>query len=361
LHEAAALLEPHAGPQQDEYKRIHAMVVKTEMQNDESWWACILVLHLLGARPFKQKKNMKDMVHVFCNLCPFFKETAEAIQRTLSQEDFDFYQKSLLFKQEERALRYPDTRSHHSTPYRDVKLCDIWCNLDEPIHETAPEEFDNVTRPIIAKLLKANIITPACRPPKVGNEDGVVGFAVARTEPGRNKLDMYIDMTQVWEMEYQVAPKDLPNLREQTAAWSTKHPEARFSVLRIWSCAYFYPCMIGLNKDQRQYSSFMDARGRCWDWKFVPKDMGYSEMSIMLSIMKTLNLYKKELKLGTQVIVRRDIILVLGKSEQDCMMLTMAATFAVQARPWLREVDLWKSFVNVDAEFIKGLDGRWIE
>jgi hypothetical protein len=67
---------------------------------------------------------------------------------------------------------------------------------------------------------------------------------------------------------------------------SSCNPSARFSVLRIWSCAYFYPLMIGLNKDQRQRTSFMDPRGRTWDWKFIPKDMGNSESSMMIALQK---------------------------------------------------------------------------
>jgi hypothetical protein len=36
-------------------------------------------------------------------------------------------------------------------------------------------------------------------------------------------------------------------------------------------------------------------------------------------------------------------------------------TWAVQTRPWRLEIDLWRSFVNVDVEFLEGLDRRWLD
>jgi hypothetical protein len=40
----------------------------------------------------------------------------------------------------------------------------------------------------------------------------------------------------------------------------------------------------------------------------------------------------------------------------------VAVMFALQTKPWFRQVDLWKSFVNVDLELLEGLDRfhlRW--
>lgn len=53
---------------------------------------------------------------------------------------------------------------------------------------------------------------------------------------------------------------------------------------------------------------------------------------------------------------RDDLVLVKGVDEADLMKRCTAVTFALQTKPWLREVDLWKSFVNVDLKFLEGLD-----
>ena len=72
-----------------------------------------------------------------------------------------------------------------------------------------------------------------------------------------------------------------------------------------------------------------------------------------------MNILKK--KFGDKVMNRGDVILVMGNDEKDLFKFCTAVTFALQTKPWLREVDLWKSFVNVDLEFIEGLDEHWLE
>jgi hypothetical protein len=53
--------------------------------------------------------------------------------------------------------------------------------------------------------------------------------------------------------------------------------------------------------------------------------------------------------------------LVMGENQEDLLRLAVAATFAIVTRPWRLEVDLWKSFVNVDLKFLEELDERWLE
>lgn len=64
--------------------------------------------------------------------------------------------------------------------------------------------------------------------------------------------------------------------------------------------------------------------------------------------------------LGENVLVKRDMYLVVGKDEDELLRMACATTFAIQSRPWRQEVDLWKSFVNVDVEFLEGLDDWWV-
>ncbi|KAK4449551.1 hypothetical protein QBC34DRAFT_494356 [Podospora aff. communis PSN243] len=67
-----------------------------------------------------------------------------------------------------------------------------------------------------------------------------------------------------------------------------------------------------------------------------------------------------ECELDHRVFHRGDLILVMGEAEQDLLKWCTAVTFALQTKPWFREVDLWKSFVNVDLDFMEGLDRYWL-
>jgi len=154
-------------------------------------------------------------------------------------------------------------------------------------------------------------------------------------------------------------PKDYPDLLKKATSFKSEFPSSRFALLRIWSSPYFYPLMLGHNN--RNYTSFIDGVGRCWEWKFVTKDMHGSEWSIYYTLQQLLQKFKRELGVGTYVVQRRDIILVMGETEEDLMRRVLATTFAVQARPWLREIDLWRSFVNVKLGFLEGLDEWWLD
>lgn len=58
---------------------------------------------------------------------------------------------------------------------------------------------------------------------------------------------------------------------------------------------------------------------------------------------------------------RGDLIVVMGEDADDLLKFCTAVTLAVQTRPWYREVDLWKSFINVDLDFIEGLESYWLD
>ena len=59
--------------------------------------------------------------------------------------------------------------------------------------------------------------------------------------------------------------------------------------------------------------------------------------------------------------VKRDEYLVMARDESELFRLASALTFVVQMRPWRLKVDLWRSWVNVDVEFLRGLDAKWLE
>lgn len=189
------------------------------------------------------------------------------------------------------------------------------------------------------------------------------GVAIAKAEPGRS-MDLYIDyrvgipLSKVVSHLTDPTPLDRNFIVSRAVRFQEEFgPGTRFSVLRLWSAPHFYPLMLGM--DKRPMVAFLDDRGRCWEFKFIPKDMPYSEWSIHQQLSLRLEPYKK--MFGSQVVVAKDLVLVMGKDEKNARQLSEGVTWAIQTKPWRLEVDLWRSFVNVDAKFLEDLDARWLE
>lgn len=62
-----------------------------------------------------------------------------------------------------------------------------------------------------------------------------------------------------------------------------------------------------------------------------------------------------------KVEIRRDLFIVMGVGEKDLMRVATAVTYAVQTKPWGLEIDLWRSFVNVDMAFLKEMGDEWLD
>lgn len=204
-------------------------------------------------------------------------------------------------------------------------------------------------------------------------------MAVYLVGPSRpvEKRDLFIDYRALPHPDQLnqpslLQPHEYPDLLACARDFAKTNCCARFALLRIYSNAYFYPLMLGVNN--RQNTSFVDGLGRPWEWKFVPKDMPGSEWSIHHSLELQFQPFKKILgikgrpgyrtgvaKEDERVILMRDIVLVMAPTEKKLLKLATCATYAAQARPWLREVDMWKSFVNVDLQVLEGLDRYWLE
>lgn len=88
--------------------------------------------------------------------------------------------------------------------------------------------------------------------------------------------------------------------------------------------------MVGM--DRRPTVGFLDDRGRNWEFKFVPKDMPYSEWSIHQQLTLRMEPYRKMLP-KRKVIVAKDLLLVMGTDAAECRRLSEGATYAVQTRP----------------------------
>ena len=193
-------------------------------------------------------------------------------------------------------------------------------------------------------------------------EGGAAGIAIANIEPSR-KRDLYVDYRfRLPPMHITSRFGDPKNLNRSTIlakarAFADKQPDARFAVLRLWSAPHFYPLMY-LVEDRAKFS-FLDDRNRIWAWKFIPKDMPNSEVSIHQAANLRIEPWKDLLR--DQVMVARDLFLVMGKDEKDLRKLSEGVTLAIQTKPWRLEVDLWRSFVNVELKFLEDLHEKWLE
>lgn len=152
-------------------------------------------------------------------------------------------------------------------------------------------------------------------------------------------------------------PPQPSSLLSRARTFTHHHPSARFALLRLWSAPHFYPLIIGLEK--RPSMTFSDSQARAWEWKFIPKDMPYSDWSMHQQARLRILPFGKIL--ADRVLPMRDVYLVMGCDVEELLMLAAGTTYAVQTDPWRLEVDLWRSFVNVDLGFLENLGGWWWE
>ncbi len=184
---------------------------------------------------------------------------------------------------------------------------------------------------------------------------------MAGKEPGRDKYDLFIDWRKnntTIRMPPQLKdPHLVPSFKTTAREFSRDHPSARFAVLTLWSAPHFWPLMVG--PENHDPTSFRDLIGRNFIWKFVPKDMPCSEWSIHHTTLQRIE--PLQAFFGARVVAKRDKCLVMGKDEGELFKFAAAAAFVIQRRPWRWEVDLWKSFLNVDVGFLEGLDDKWLD
>ena len=246
----------------------------------------------------------------------------------------------------------PNIRPHTSNINKPKEFFQEYDNFrkDHRRDDPWPMEWDIAIQPIIAKLYKAGILANHY-------DYECPGRAMAVTEDGREQ-DLYLDLRAMKNITFQRDighPPSTEHLLSSARKFSKINPSARFALLRLWSAPHFYPLMVGFQF--RDLSSFTDALGRNWEWNYLPKDTPGSERSMHHTAQSRILPFKH--LLGDKVIVRRNLYLVIGTDEEDLEKYATATTFVIQMAPWILEVDLWKSFVNVDMDFLEGLDKKW--
>ncbi|KAG8625597.1 hypothetical protein KVT40_005998 [Elsinoe batatas] len=297
-------------------------------------------------------KVVRDMYFAY-NLCQVFFGGYQSFFNTPAGQTFKH---TNILNQEQRVKTPPDHRSPHSSRYRPEAHWTEWDTVkdtrqrDQTLFEILPKHWEPITRPSIAHLYREGVIVNSYNP-------GASGMAICLTEPLRpGKPDLYFDWrhfnSDVRMPRELQDPFSITPFPEQATRFALSHPNAVFSVLKIWSAPHFYPLMLGYHNRSR--TSFSDSQGM-WEWKFVPKDMPFSEWSVHHTLRGRVEEY--EWYFRGRVVVKRHRLLVLAGDWEECRLLTTLVVWAVQTRPWRLEVDPWKSWMGVSADFLGGVGG----
>ncbi|KAF2668819.1 hypothetical protein BT63DRAFT_286371 [Microthyrium microscopicum] len=210
---------------------------------------------------------------------------------------------------------------------------------------------DRTTRPVIAHLYKEGLIKSSYDPAPPQETNPAIGVAIALTEPGRSPAFAI-------SYNFSVVKENPNNLVEEAKAFLKQNPGARFSILRPWSFSMFFPAKFG--EALRKKSTFVDMPGRTWECEFLPKESPYSDWYMKQNVEQEIERYTILLpQERSKVLHRRDVILVMAENEIDCLRDTMKTACALQSSR-LFELDVNKSFFNVDAEFLERMDARYL-
>lgn len=410
-------LEPGA---REKYVESMKMIVGAQNFSSNSagtaWaWFCLDILDMLELRawyddydqnplsPWPHRYLAQDVTQAFVTMGLFFPnvEVTKLVKEYLDSEEGSQFKGSEIFDSVSRSRKLPDRRSRTSQSRKPKSFFKELEELDqcESMVDSYPMEWSKAVRPIIAKrkqthsafryqsasicsltddplVYRAGIIQPSDTQP---HPEVCPGYAFGAEEPHRpGKLDFFLRFERgnnpVHHPPDWAPVEDWPDLLASARAFAQQRggsegaaTAARFSLLRLWSAPHFYPLMVGYWN--RHNVVFMDSCGRSWEFKFVPKDLEGSELSAMTATSGRVNLAVERAReragggqdLGGHFVCRGDAILVMAGSEEELFRLSTIATFAMQTKPWLREVDLWRSFVNVDLDFLQGLDPAWLD
>uniref|UniRef100_A0A4E9ELV7 Uncharacterized protein n=1 Tax=Gibberella zeae TaxID=5518 RepID=A0A4E9ELV7_GIBZA len=299
-----------------------------------------------GPAPWPHSFIVQDLVEAFVMMAMFLPglEVTKFVTEFVNSSQCEEFRNSGVFDIEERNKVRPDRRTGTGYMFREKEFWNEWNGFynddeeDDFCPERYPMEWSLIVRPIHA-------------------------HSTAQTEPHRpGKLDLFINYEEQHAKVNKIdpffsAPSQWPEIIPHASPFAGSHPTARFALLRTWSSPHYYPFMC--DGTDRYSTTFLDSRNRSWAWRFVPKDMTASEYSPHETIKRRLGYLKHQF--GSRVINRGDLILVMGEDEDDLFKYCITVTLAIQTKPWMWEIDLWKSFINVDMDFIERMEEHWLK
>ncbi|KAL8383671.1 hypothetical protein RB595_010733 [Gaeumannomyces hyphopodioides] len=380
-------VEPGA---QERYAQVMRLIIAIQNQKHEDqkrdeqcptdWaWFCLEILDWLNLqayyddfkpdswKPWPHRYIAQDITQAFVTMALFFPElpVSRISRGYLDSPAGAELKSSQLFDPAARAATLPDRRtartSYEKPPGFWEPLTALEENKSDYFEKLVPMKWSVALRPIIAQLYKSGVI--ALEHKLCPDIIRVCSRIMAAEEPHRpGKLDMFVKFEG--QSDRPLPPslaerRGWPELLPLAQAFANKDSDkkhARFAVLRIWSAPHFWPYMLQPSRQDELLFHDLTDRQRVWKWRFAPKDMPASEWGIynvldacMLAIRDRLlhgDGPEKAAFFNSHVAHRGDVFLVMGKDQEELLRLTTLVTFTLQGKPWLREMDVWKSFIN---------------
>ncbi|CAG1962744.1 unnamed protein product [Fusarium graminearum] len=307
-----------------------------------------------GPAPWPHSFIVQDLVEAFVTMAMFFPglEVTKFVIEFVNSSQCEEFRNSGVFDIEERNKARPDRRTGAGYTFREKEFWNEWNEFynDDEEDEFWPErylmEWSLTVRPTLAHFYKAGVITPP--------------------QPKRSLIDLASSISSsTTRNNTQESAKSIHLLRHpRNGQKSSRTP----SPLPVLTQLHASPsCVPGPHRTttfmcdgtDRYSTTFLDSRNRSWAWRFVPKNMTASEYSPHETIKRRLGYLKHQF--GSRVINRGDLILVMGEDEDDLFKYCITVTLAIQTKPWMWEIDLWKSFINVDMDFIERMEEHWLK
>ncbi|KAH9904801.1 hypothetical protein F4778DRAFT_789526 [Xylariomycetidae sp. FL2044] len=275
-----------------------------------------------------------DLVRAFAMMSPFFSSLAEgdlAVCFLKTPRGRKFKNSELLNPFSRAKTCITNRRTGTSFKLRPKSFWKDWDSLkygSDYFADAYPMKGRLIVRPVIAKLYRAGVIAPAYKE----NEPKITpGFATPNVEPHR---------------------PEAPDVFWTYDNWGTS--------ATIKSAPHFWSLMCAGNGAEG--SRFLDTEGRIWEWRFMAKDYPFAEQGVHNIGVTALAALERRLgaaALRGRVVHAGDLYLIMETDERELLKLCTMLALAVQSRPWMREFDMWGSFVNVDLQFLEQLDESW--
>ncbi|KAI5781498.1 hypothetical protein EDC01DRAFT_240704 [Geopyxis carbonaria] len=337
-------------------KRQHRLMEPEMMVLPKNVWYCRLMVQMLWGNP----RTIEDL------------ELGKGWGDDVDPKDYDNVR-----DREARAKNPPCRRSTHPPQ----AAWDHWQTLVKAKcvrHEGwAPLTDDDAVYPkdwvkhilkTVFRLYRQGVIRPSynldCAPIFGGRENG--------------GLHMYVDYSSLQLIEgAHPALQDGPfcfgpppekgYLLQEMEKWEAKHPGSWYTLYRMKSAQEHWNFSTETGDIDSDITTMLDPRGHVWEWTKMPKDFPMSEYQMHLHMSRMwieppdLSGNKKTEQDSIKYWVRNriDAVLVWGRTETEAIDKTVMAAAYVRKRPAGFDIDFSRSFVGVQAEFLRRLPDVW--
>ncbi|KAF8540610.1 hypothetical protein BDD12DRAFT_880249 [Trichophaea hybrida] len=258
---------------------------------------------------------------------------------------------------------------------KEHKLMDNnWAGLQDGESHMSREEVRFLMGRIMT-LWKQGAISPsynlACMPVLVGKESPDDGYSMYIDYDALT--GMFEPRTYTAEGVVIVPTGPTSYLKETMEKWERKYPNSWYALCKLKSMPEHW--LMPLPEDVKPMSTFLDPRGRIWEWNKTPKDFPYAGKDLH-TMMRTLMIEaprnagigvdqvpqeENEDSISHYVSVREDVYLVCGRTEKEAKSWTEKAASYFRKKPRGFEVDWARSFLAVRAEWLRALPERaWL-